>query len=237
MALILNLETATEVCSVALASEDGLVDYIENTEGRSHAALLTQFVEKILHRNHVTPSQLDAIAISSGPGSYTGLRIGVSAAKGLCFGAGKPLISVSTLQCIFFNLMEHITGEQKSEYENAWFCAMIDAKRLEVYTALFDSTGMPQTEITAEIVDEQHSFGHILSERKVVFFGNGSDKCHEIIKHANAVFRSGLYPSAKNMIGLSEQKFQNKEFEDVAYFEPFYLKDFVATTPKNKVLK
>jgi tRNA threonylcarbamoyladenosine biosynthesis protein TsaB len=235
MALILNIETATEVCSVAIATENGLVDYMENTEGRSHAALLTQFVEKILTKNNIVPNQLDAVAISSGPGSYTGLRIGVSAAKGFCFGADKPLISVSTLQIMFFSFLEGFNPEQAS-LENAWFCPMIDARRLEVYTAFFNRQGEFQSEITAEIIDE-NSFNDILSVRKIVFFGNGSDKCASIIKHPNAVFCSGVYPSAKNMVQLSEQKFKNKNFEDVAYFEPYYLKDFVATTPKNKVLK
>jgi tRNA threonylcarbamoyladenosine biosynthesis protein TsaB len=235
MALILNIETATEVCSVALATENGLVDYVENTEGRSHAALLTQFIEKILAKNNIIPSQLSAVAISSGPGSYTGLRIGVSAAKGLCFGADKPLISISTLQCMVYGLVEHLIMEQ-AEIENTWFCPMIDARRLEVYTAFFDSKGSPQSDISAVIIDE-NSFNQILSQRKVFFFGNGSEKCAEIINHPNAVFYKGIYPSAKNMIKLSEQKYQNKNFEDVAYFEPYYLKDFVATTPKNKVLK
>jgi tRNA threonylcarbamoyladenosine biosynthesis protein TsaB len=235
MALILHIETATETCSVALANDQGLMDYRENNEGRSHAALLTVFIDDILQKNNLQVRQLDALAVSSGPGSYTGLRIGISAAKGLCFGASKPLISVSTLQSMAFGFMEKMIIEINKDI-NAWLCPMIDARRQEVYTSFFDSQGNVQGEVSAEIIEE-HSFLHILSKRKVFFFGNGSDKCREIIRHPNAIFVSGFHPSAKNMIKLADKSFQGKDFKDVAYFEPLYLKDFVATTPKNKVLK
>jgi len=236
MALILNIETATEVCSVALATDGKLIDYLENTEGKSHAALLTVFIEELLKKNKVSPKQLDAIAVSSGPGSYTGLRIGVSVTKGLCYGTSKPLIAVSTLQSMAIGFIHQLAAEQKSEFSNTWFCPMIDARRLEVYTALFDGKGEFQSEISAKIIDEA-SFGAIIREKKVVFFGNGSDKCKDIIKHPNAIFQSGFCASAKDMIGLSVQEFRRKNFKDVAYFEPYYLKDFVATIPRNKVLK
>ena len=236
MALILNIETATEVCSVALADEKGLIDYRENTEGKSHAALLTTFVEALLQHNNILPNQLDAVAVSSGPGSYTGLRIGVSATKGICYGVNKPLLSLSTLQCMAHGFIKQLSVEQTIAYENAWFCPMIDARRLEVYTAFFDIRGNSQTEISAEIIDET-SFIQVLDQRKIIFFGNGSDKCKDILLHSNAFFYPGFLTSAKDMIELSQKEYLKKNFMDVAYFEPYYLKDFVATIPKNKVLK
>ena len=235
MALILNIETATEVCSVALSNEKGLVDLRENVEGKSHASLLTAFVEDILKSNNVSAKQLDAIAVSEGPGSYTGLRIGVSAAKGLCYGIGKPLISVSTLQSIVYGYLGQLSEAEKVALKSTWFCPMIDARRLEVYTAFFDIDGKFISKIAADIIDET-SYSQELSERKIVFFGNGSAKCKALIRNANAVFVSGFCLSAKDMIQLSQQEFSNKNFKDVAYFEPHYLKEFVATTPKNKVI-
>jgi tRNA threonylcarbamoyladenosine biosynthesis protein TsaB len=235
MALILYIETATEVCSVALANEKGVVDFRENTEGRSHASLLTLFIEDILKAHNIPARQLDAVAVSSGPGSYTGLRIGVSAAKGICYGANVPLIAIPTLLSMACGFMARPSLFPEPG-ENAWYCPMIDARRLEVYTAFFDQRGVMQSEVSAQVIDE-NSFAGILSSRKVVFFGNGSDKCKEIITHPNAEFCPGFVPSAKNMVTTAEQRFREKKFEDVAYFEPYYLKDFIATVPKNKVLK
>lgn len=236
MALILNVETATEICSVALSDEKGLIDFRENTEGKSHASLLTMFVDDILQSNHIQPGRLDALAVSSGPGSYTGLRIGVSAVKGLCYGTGKPLLSISTLQCLAHGFLNRLAPGQQEEFNDALLCPMIDARRLEVYTAMFDMKGNSLSEITAEIIDES-SFSQTLGQRKVLFFGNGSDKCKTVIKSDNALFFSGFYPSAKDMSQLSQQEYLARNFKDVAYFEPHYLKEFVATTPKNKVLK
>jgi universal bacterial protein YeaZ len=236
MALILNIETATEVCSVALSQDDSLVDFRENTEGKSHASLLTLFVDDILKKNNLAVSQLDAVAVSAGPGSYTGLRIGISAAKGLCYGSGKPLVSVSTLQSMAYRFINQLTDVQKDDYKEALLCPMIDARRLEVYTALFDSSGNFQSGISAEIIDE-NSFAQTLKERKIVFFGNGSDKCQEVIRNNNAIFIKGIYPSAIDMKTLSLKEYNAQNFKDVAYYEPYYLKEFVATTPKNKVIK
>jgi tRNA threonylcarbamoyladenosine biosynthesis protein TsaB len=232
MDLILNIETATEVCSVALADSKGLIDFQENTEGKSHAAMLTVLIENLLNKNKITLNQLDAVAVSMGPGSYTGLRIGVSVSKGICYGANKPLIAVPTLQSMTYGFIQK-TGVSN---RGGWYCPMIDARRLEVFTAFFDDKLRFQSEISAEIIDE-NSFAEILSEREVFFFGNGSDKCEALLKHYNARFYSGFQASAKDMITLSENLFQQKEFKDVAYFEPYYLKDFVATILKNKVLK
>lgn len=234
MALILNIDTATEICSVALVAENRLIDSRENDEGMLHSSVLTVFIEDILKRNNILPQNLDAIAISAGPGSYTGLRIGVSAAKGLCYGINKPLISVSTLQTMAHGFINQLSDEQKNMFGNAWLCPMIDARRLEVYTAFFDLQGNFQSEISATIVDET-TYADILEKRTVVFFGNGSDKCKEIIAHPNAIFVPGIRPSAKSMTDLSQQAYLEKNFRDVAYFEPYYLKEFVATTAKNKV--
>ncbi len=236
MALILNIETATEICSVALSNEKGLVDFRENNEGKSHASLLTMFVEDILKKNNILPNHLDAVAVSAGPGSYTGLRIGVSAAKGLCYGIDRPLISVSTLQCLAYGFVNQMLDDKIKEYKDALLCPMIDARRLEVYTALFDMNGNFQSEITAQIIDES-SYNQVLKSKKVLFFGNGSDKCKTVLKNDNAIFFNGFYPSARDMVKLSQKEFLARNFKDVAYFEPYYLKEFVATTPKNKVLK
>jgi tRNA threonylcarbamoyladenosine biosynthesis protein TsaB len=235
MALILYIETATEVCSVVLANEKGVIDSRENTEGRSHASVLTLFIEDILKTYNISARQLDAIAVSSGPGSYTGLRIGVSVAKGICYGANLPLIAVPTLQSMACGFIGQLPVTTEID-DDTWYCPMIDARRLEVYTALYNRKGDMQSETSAQIIDE-NSFAGILSVRKIFFFGNGSDKCREIITHPNAKFHPGFVPSAKDMVKTSEKLFHEKKFEDVAYFEPYYLKDFMATIPKNKVLK
>jgi tRNA threonylcarbamoyladenosine biosynthesis protein TsaB len=232
MGLILNIETATEVCSVAIADENGLIDFQENTEGKSHAAMLTVLIENLLNKNKKSLHQLDAVAVSMGPGSYTGLRIGVSVSKGICYGINKPLIAVPTLQSMTCGFIQK-TGVKDG---GGWYCPMIDARRLEVFTAFLDDKLRFQREISAEIIDE-NSFADILSDREVYFFGNGSGKCASLLTQSNARFYSGFLASAKDMVILSENLFQQREFKDVAYFEPYYLKDFVATIPKNKVLK
>jgi tRNA threonylcarbamoyladenosine biosynthesis protein TsaB len=236
MALILNIETATDVCSVALGNESGLLRFKENNKGKSHAAILTVFIEELLRESKYTTQQLDAVAISMGPGSYTGLRIGTSVAKGICYGADRPLIAVPTLQSMAYGFSQKHEVMKHKEHVHSWLCPMIDARRLEVYTAFFNVNGDFQTNIKAEIINE-NSFADILNERKVLFFGNGSDKCRDTIKHKNALFYNGFEASAKDMIKLSHDLFEKDEFKDVAYFEPFYLKDFIATVPKKKVLK
>lgn len=237
MALILNIETSTSVCSVALARDGQLVALKENKEGMNHATMLTVYIDSILKENNLTPTDLDAVAISMGPGSYTGLRIGVSTAKGICYGANVPLIAVSTLQALAqpFPSMDR-AQKLLNNPETAWYCPMIDARRMEVYTSFYDKNNVQQKEISADIIDE-NSYLEVLNERELLFFGDGAGKCRETLTHENAHFVEDIVPSAVNMIELAEERFKSEQFEDVAYFEPFYLKDFVATVPKKNVFK
>lgn len=228
MALILNIDTSTTVCSVALSKDGETIRIKESNEGLNHSVLLGSYIDEILKENHITANQLDAVAVSMGPGSYTGLRIGVSMAKGLCFAAGKPLIAINTLQAL-----ARAVSEQRQE--DAYYCPMIDARRMEVYAAFFDRNNQAVTPTRAEIITET-SFSSILSGHKVFFFGNGSDKVKDLLTSPNASFIAGIDTSAANMEKISEHKYQAGQFEDMVYFEPFYLKDFIATTPKKKVL-
>lgn len=231
MSTIINIETSTEVCSVALCKDNEVIALKENKEGLNHAEMLTLFVDELLKENNITLKELDAIAVSKGPGSYTGLRIGVSTAKGLCYGAKLPLIGISTLQAMS---VDAIIKSEDIDKET-WFCPMIDARRMEVFCAFYNKDNVIQKDISAEIIDE-NSFLDILEKRKVVFFGNGADKCKLSITHKNAIFMKDILASAANMASLSNISYINNQFEDVAYFEPFYLKDFIATTPKKKLL-
>ena len=235
MGLILNIETATRVCSVALAKDGIVLDVKESTEEKSHAALLAVFIDQILKERQLTAGQLDAIAVSKGPGSYTGLRIGVSTAKGLCYGANIPLVAVTTLRVMAKGALEPDLLKNQSKNENVILCPMIDARRMEVYTALFDTQLNMIHPIEAKIIDKD-SFHEILQNNRIVFFGSGAAKCRETIVHENAVFSDQPEPSASYMAELTEEAFREKKFEDVAYFEPFYLKDFIATVPKKNIL-
>ena len=216
---ILNIETSTKACSVALHKNGELIVCREDvTTNFSHSEKLLKFISKLFSDAKLSLSDLDAIAVSMGPGSYTGLRIGVSTAKGLCYGLDIPLISISTLKAMSFGMALEIKADL--------YCPMIDARRMEVYSAFFDINNTEVRKIQADIIDE-NSYKKEL-EKKVVFFGDGSEKIKEKIKHKNAMFISNIHPSAKNMGLLSYQKFTKSLFEDLAYFEPFYLKDFVA---------
>lgn len=237
MALLLHIETSTAVCSVALGKDGDLLALKETKEGMKHASHLTVFINNILKENNFTPADLEGVAISMGPGSYTGLRIGVSTAKGICYGANLPLIAVNTLQAMTKPLLDNTDVlAQVNNPEKAYYCPMIDARRMEVYTAFFNNKNELIGDISADIIDE-NSYSNELSEREIVFFGDGSSKCKEVIKSKNGIFLDDITPSAIGMIEMAEIKFQNQEFEDVAYFEPFYLKDFVATTPKKNIFK
>lgn len=229
MPLILNIESATEICSVSIAKEGQLIALKENTEGLQHAKLLTVFIEEIFKENNISMKELNAVAVSKGPGSYTGLRIGVSAAKGIAYAGNIPLIAISTLQAMAFGL-----AKENDFHKDTWLCPMIDARRMEVYSAFFDLNNKQQKEISADIIDE-NSYQDILNNRKVVFFGNGAAKCEKSLQSPNAQFIDGVICSANNMVELSYQSFKNNQFEDVAYFEPFYLKDFIATIPRKNI--
>ncbi len=224
MALILSIETATTNCSVSLSKNGETLLLKEDYDSNySHAERLHVFIEDILKEAKVEKSELDAIAVSKGPGSYTGLRIGVSAAKGLCFALDIPLISISTLEA----LAHQVTTE------NGVIVPMLDARRMEVYSAVFSSEYKIIRAIEAQILDAS-SFQSYLEKSKVYFIGNGVEKTQILIKHNNAVFVDGKLPSAKEMSALAYAKHKKNDTEDVAYFEPYYLKDFVALKPKPK---
>lgn len=234
MALILNIESSTEVCSVALAKDGELICHSEQITGSRHSELLTVFIESVFREAGFEPFQTDAVAVGKGPGSYTGLRIGVSAAKGICYAIDKPLIAISTLEAMAdhaFNHSDLFGIENGSDY---LFCPMIDARRMEVYCALYNSRGECVEPVSARIIDKE-SFGHLLRSGIICFFGNGAEKCKNHLNHPNALFLGPEKASARFMCKLADKRYNNNQFEDVAYFEPFYLKDFVATVSKNKV--
>lgn len=233
MAIILNIETATQLCSVALAENGKIISLMETLEDRSHAKLLSVYIETILKEKGIGFNEIDAVAVGKGPGSYTGLRIGVSTAKGLCYGSGKPLISEGTLDIICRQLLS-AADKEISVTENTVLCPMIDARRMEVYYALFDRSGNRLNEVAAKVIDE-NTFIPLLEKSPVIFMGSGMPKCRDIIHHRNALFAEEIYPSAASLAYLSCEAFNKNRFEDIAYFEPFYLKDFVTTIPKRKL--
>ena len=218
MAAILCLETATTNCSVAL-SIDGEIVAIreENDRNYSHAEKLHLFIDEVLKEANFDKNKLDAIAISKGPGSYTGLRIGVSAAKGLCYALDIPLISTPTLEVL----------AQQIECEDCFIIPLLDARRMEVYSAVFNSEKKQLRETKAEIIDAS-SFSEFLNEKKTLFLGDGAPKFQEICNHQNAIFIENLFPSSKEMGSMAEAKYKISDIEDVAYFEPFYLKEFIS---------
>lgn len=227
MSCILNIETSTNVCSVAVRQDGSCIFNKEDHEGPNHAVILGVFVQEALSfiDSHAIP--LDAVAVSCGPGSYTGLRIGLSMAKGICYGRDVKLIAIPTLELMCVPLL---LGEKINE-ENALLCPMIDARRMEVYSQFFDRALKEVRSINADIV-ENNTYDDILAQQPVYFFGNGAEKCHEVLTHHNAHIIEGIVPLAKNMYPLAEKRMANEQFEDVAYFVPFYLKDFVAKEAK-----
>jgi tRNA threonylcarbamoyladenosine biosynthesis protein TsaB len=236
LALILHIETSTQVCSVAVAINGVIAAIEESADKNSHAELVTIFAEKVMKKAGKKFSVLDAIAVSMGPGSYTGLRIGVSTAKGFCFAIDKPLIAINTLQAMAFGMVQ-IARQSKFTQENHLFCPMIDARRMEVYTAVFDSELKTINEISAEIIDET-SFTELFKIHPILFAGDGALKCKEIFSsNKNALFLDDFNPSAAFMAELAEIKYSSGAFENLAYFEPFYLKDFVGGIPKVKGLR
>lgn len=221
---ILNIETATTNCSVSISKDgDTIVLKEDNDKSYSHAERLHVYIDEALKEAGINATDLKAIAISKGPGSYTGLRIGVSTAKGLCFALDKPLIAVPTLSAL----------ANQVELESGVVVAMLDARRMEVYSAIYDSNYNEIRETQAQILDE-NAFAEYLQNGKVYFVGNGVEKTKALLSHPNAIFIEDKLPSANEMSVLSFKKYENNNFEDVAYFEPYYLKDFVALKPKAK---
>ena len=227
MARILLIETSTSLCSAALSEDGAIVSYVESTEPRVHASMTAPFVKKVLGDNKV--SDCDAVCVSRGPGSYTGLRVGVSTAKGLCFGGDIPLLSVGTLDTLAFQAI----GEGLLPEGCRYIVPIIDARRMEVYSAIFSPSGEQLRDVKSEIIDAQ-SFAKELSEGPVLFIGDGAKKCSEVISSGNAYF-SQCCPKASSMAIPAERSYKEKRFEDVAYFEPFYLKDFVATVSRKNL--
>lgn len=238
MALILNIETSTKVCSVCVSDDGNIIGVKESGEDKSHAKKLTVFIQDLLNETNLKIDDFDAVAISKGPGSYTGLRIGVSTAKGLCYAKDLHLIAINTLQAMANGIILKAEKNEISldDFENAILVPMIDARRMEVYSAFFNAQGKFVRNVEAEIIDE-NSYHDILPKQKMIFFGDGSDKIKEVIQHENAIFVKDFDPSSAYMAKLSDQAYQNKNFENVAYFEPFYLKDFIATVPKKNIFK
>ncbi|MFD1631447.1 tRNA (adenosine(37)-N6)-threonylcarbamoyltransferase complex dimerization subunit type 1 TsaB [Pseudopedobacter beijingensis] len=228
MSLILHIETSTTTCSVALSENGSLISKIDKTEKNIHAAELTLFISQILKEAGKDIKQLQAVAVSMGPGSYTGLRIGVSTAKGLCYALDIPLIGVNTLEAMASGFIDRCFSVNKYTL----FCPMIDARRMEVYSAVFDGEKNMVAEVAATIVDE-NSFSNFLDSHVVYFFGDGAPKCEEVLGlHLNARVLDTYVNSAADMVQIAQQKFEKQQFEDVAYFEPYYLKDYVAGVKK-----
>lgn len=226
MTRILLIETSTSVLSVALAQDGTVVSERVCTEPRMQASLTAPLVKEVLDQAGLKARDCDAVCVSSGPGSYTGLRVGVSTAKGLAFGAGIPLLSVGTLDIL-------VASCYSERSEESFIIPMIDARRMEVYTAVYSADGKRLTEVEAKIIGPD-SFEEYLQKGKVLFLGDGALKCKEVIGHPNALFREA-FPLAKDMAKLAQKAFEEGKFENLAYFEPFYLKDFIATVSKKNL--
>lgn len=226
MSTILHIDTSTDVCSVAVSEDSQVIFQQEDHSGPNHAERLGTMVDEALSftDNHAIP--FDAVAVSCGPGSYTGLRIGVSMAKGICYGRNLKLIAVPTLELLCVPVLLREIPE-----EDALLCPMLDARRMEVYAGIYNRALKPVREIGADIVTAD-TYKEYLDKHPVYFFGNGAKKCMETINHPNAHLIEGIEPLAKWMQPLAERRFLNEQFEDVAYFVPYYLKDFVAKMPK-----
>ena len=234
MSLILCIETGTDICSVGLSRDGELISLRESDEGRDHARNVALFVDELLRENDIAAEELSAVAVGMGPGSYTGLRIGVSFAKGLCYGLQIPLVAVGSLDSMVQVAREdHEAGIiDVDNWRDAVLCPMVDARRMEVYTQMFDTQGQPLNEVKAEIVTEE-SFKEWRGERQLVIFGNGAAKCREVLNDATYI---NVTPSARGLAALAHQRFEAGQTEDIAYFEPFYLKDFIIIPSKKKLL-
>ena len=258
MERIILIETSTALCSTALAEDGTITSYRESSAPKAHASLTAVFVQEMLSERGLTLADCDAVCVSMGPGSYTGLRVGVSTAKGLCFGSGKPLLAVGTLDTLVAQAADEAGAEGGADAagradaaggagQYRYIIPMIDARRMEVYTAVFEPTGasatangskgsLPYRQITetAPVIIDENSFAKELEEGPVLFIGDGAGKCADVIKHPNANFCQ-CHPKASAMLSPALEAFRKGDFKDVAYFEPFYLKEFVATVSKKKL--
>jgi len=232
--MILCLETATPVCSVALCDRKGVISSRESHENKSHARQLTVFIEELLKEANVLPAELEAVAVSKGPGSYTGLRIGVSVAKGISYGASVPLIGIETTISMFDGIIMEAYEKYNTD-STSLFCPMIDAKRMEVYYSIFTADGTIKKGISAEVINEK-SFSEIPESVRMVFFGDGAEKCQNVTSHKNSVFDIDFVISATCMLKAVFKEFDAGHFVDVAYFEPFYLKEFITTVQRKNII-
>lgn len=239
MERIILIETSTALCSVALAENGEITAYRESSAPKAHASLTAVFIQEMLDERGLSLSDCDAVCVSMGPGSYTGLRVGVSTAKGLCFGSGKPLLAVGTLDTLVAQaLASDCRPEIPGQIEDPKFIIpMVDARRMEVYTAVFEiaaHAGSRQITETAPVIIDENSFSEYLEQGPCLFIGDGAGKCADVIKHPNAHFCQ-CWPKASSMLEPALAAFRAGDFKDVAYFEPFYLKEFVATVSKKKL--
>ena len=243
MQRIILIETSTALCSAAIAEQGAITAYRESSAPKAHASLTAVFIQEMLQERGLTLSDCDAVCVSMGPGSYTGLRVGVSTAKGLCFGAGKPLLAVGTLDTLAAQALEQIAATPEDTCNDVKFIIpMIDARRMEVYSAVFEmvsSSAESRCEVrqiteTAPAIIDENSFAEYLDQGKCLFIGDGAGKCADVIKHPNAQFCQ-CYPKASAMLDPAIEAYKAERFEDVAYFEPFYLKEFIATVSKKKM--
>ena len=234
MERIILIETSTALCSVAFAENGEIVSYRESSAPKAHASLTAVFIQEALEERGLTLADCDAVCVSMGPGSYTGLRVGVSTAKGLCFGAGKPLLAVGTLDTLVAQAFASVSAGENVEYR--YVIPMIDARRMEVYTAVYEIAGNDARQITetAPAIIDENSFAEYLEQGPCLFIGDGAGKCADVINHPNATFIQ-CHPKASAMLSPASAAYKEKRFEDVAYFEPFYLKEFVATVSKKKL--
>lgn len=234
MSLILCIETGTDVCSVGIAKDGELISLRESDEGRDHARKVGVFVDELLRETDIAPDELDAVAVGKGPGSYTGLRIGVSFAKGLCYGLQKPLVAVGSLDALTEVAREDYEAGIISVdgWERSWLCPMVDARRMEVYAQVFDADGRAQSGVTAEVIDSASFAAFRSQDRPFVIFGSGARKCADVLGGAVLV---DVTPSARGLARLAQQALDEGRTEDIAYFEPFYLKDFVVTTSRKRL--
>ena len=231
MERLILIETSTALCSAALAEDGVITSYRESSAPKAHASLTAVFIQEMLEEKGLTIADCDAVCVSKGPGSYTGLRVGVSTAKGLCFGSGKPLIAISTLDIL--------VAQAQIPDNLKYIVPMVDARRMEVYAAVYEIAGQAGNDVrqiteTAPAIIDENSYSDILERGKVLFIGDGAGKCADVIKHPNASFLQ-CWPKASAMLEPAMKAYKEKRFEDVAYFEPFYLKEFVATVSKKKM--